>query len=179
MSPASDAQSATVSVAEAAQVLGVTPSRVFGMLNSPDCILTGPPPPGRGYGRVREVSRASLEELIGIRSAKGRKTRHRRAPELLAEVLERLEALEAQVAAISPRTGGATSSDYAEKDSRIRALEYALAKSNAAADALRDAAAEERAAATARDVASRHERRARNALRRAEKARDDAVQASL
>jgi hypothetical protein len=129
----------TVSVAEAASRLGLTPKRVHQMLSRVDNQLTGPPRPGRGRGRRTLVYVDSLDAEVERR--RGAPTRQRsqhrlasRVTELeteLTELKERLSLLEETSGGDSTHAGG------------VADLRWALRQLNAATDGLHQAAGRE------------------------------------
>lgn len=159
----------TTSMSDAAKQLGYkSTSRIRQLLNDKDEPLDGPESPGRGRGRCRLV----YTDTIAAQSQKRARKRPHANVASLAVAVERLEWQ------VDELTG---SSELDEVKQRLRQVEqenrqlrYAKAKSEAAADALRDALKEQAEAARLRRKAERHDAAAMAALRRAEKARDDA-----
>lgn len=156
----------TVPIAVAMQVLRLKRSQVANLLDDPAVVLAGPPPPGRG-SKPREVYTHTLAKMIAERQVT--------APAaFLAELEQRVTLLETTMG--DDRSAG-TEREVATEEAlrqRVRVLEYALAKSRAANDALRDAAESQQKAADLRSQATAHDAAALLAVRRAEKLQDAA-----
>jgi hypothetical protein len=159
---------ATVTAAVTAERLGYTPGRVRQLLDDPNEPLDGPEPPGRG--RVRLVYEDTIAAQAGRRPGK-----HARVD--VASLVATVERLERTVAELGGRAPGyeEMARQLREVEEENRRLQFAKAKSDAAADALRDALSEPAEAARLRREAEHHDAAAMAALRRAEKARDDAT----
>ena len=181
---AADEERPTISTAEAASRLRVSPRRVLQLLDDPASALEGTPSAGHGNPRsiyLDSIERHEKTRLHGPgRSRTALVAAVHDLQHAVAELTTDLSHLTALVDGLRHhRPSTSSNGPPPENDDRgwllaeNEQLRFELAKSNAASDALRDAVDEQAAAADLYRQAADHEARVREALLRAEKARDD------